>query len=153
MTLLIGVAIALGTVILCVLTHYETLRLTSLALPHLAIPPRPKVLFVIAAVSIAHLIEVGLFSLAFWGMQHFPSLGEIGGAFTGSVVDYFYFSVTSFTTLGIGDLFPHGMYRIVVGCEALTGFGLIGWSVSFTYLEMQQLWDAHPRSRGQRRLD
>jgi len=28
----------------------------------------------------------------------------------------------------------------VTGTEALTGFLLIGWSASFTYLEMERFW-------------
>lgn len=28
----------------------------------------------------------------------------------------------------------------VAGTEALTGFVLIGWSASFTYLEMEKFW-------------
>lgn len=89
-----------------------------------------------------------IFAVTYRLMQPFPQLGEIAGHFSRSAVDYFYFSVTSFTTLGIGDLFPHGAYRIVVGFESLTGFGLIGWSVSFTYLVMQEFWTQHgPRPK------
>lgn len=145
MTLLLSLAIALATVALCVLVHYETLRITSLLIPRLSIPPRTKVLVVIAAVFSAHVVEVTIFSFAYFFMNHIPQLGEIGGNFSANAIDFFYFSITSFTTLGIGDLFPHGGYRVVVGFESLTGFGLIGWSVSFTYLEMQELWNEHGR--------
>ena len=97
---------------------------------------------------LAHLAEIVIFAVTYRLMQPFPQLGEIAGHFSRSAVDYFYFSVTSFTTLGIGDLFPHGAYRIVVGFESLTGFGLIGWSVSFTYLVMQEFWTQHgPRPK------
>lgn len=137
--------IALTTVALCVLIHYEALRSISLLIPHLSIPPRTKVLVVIAAVFAAHLTEVTVFSLAYFIMGQFPALGRIDGHFSSTLVDFFYFSITSFTTLGIGDLFPHGGYRIVVGFESLTGFGLIGWSVSFTYLAMQEFWAQHAR--------
>ena len=132
MILFWALLIAFATVGLCVIVHYEALRLTSLLIPRLTIPPRPKVLVVIAAVFLAHLAEIVIFAVTYRLMQPFPQLGEIAGHFSRSAVDYFYFSITSFTTLGIGDLFPHGAYRIVVGFESLTGFGLIGWSVSFT---------------------
>lgn len=144
MILLLSLAIALTTVALCVLVHYEALRITSLQIPRLSIPPRTKVLVVIAAVFLAHVIEVTVFSFAYYIMSHFPILGEIGGNFSANAIDFFYFSITSFTTLGIGDLFPHGGFRLVVGIESLTGFGLIGWSVSFTYLAMQEFWNEHP---------
>lgn len=144
MILLLSLAIALTTVAFCVLVHYEALRITSLQIPRLSIPPRTKVLVVIAAVFLAHVLEVTIFSIAYYIMSHFPVLGEIGGNFSGDAIDFFYFSITSFTTLGIGDLFPHGGFRLVVGIESLTGFGLIGWSVSFTYLAMQEFWTEHP---------
>jgi len=148
MILFWALLIAFVTVGLCVIVHYEALRLTSLLIPRLTIPPRPKVLVVIAAVFLAHLAEIIIFAVTYRLMQPFPQLGEIAGHFSRSAVDYFYFSITSFTTLGIGDLFPHGAYRIVVGFESLTGFGLIGWSVSFTYLVMQEFWTQHgPRPK------
>jgi hypothetical protein len=124
MILFWALLIAFVTVGLCVIVHYEALRLTSLLIPRLTIPPRPKVLVVIAAVFLAHLAEIIIFAVTYRLMQPFPQLGEIAGHFSRSAVDYFYFSITSFTTLGIGDLFPHGAYRIVVGFESLTGFGL-----------------------------
>lgn len=50
MILFWALLIAFATVGLCVIVHYEALRLTSLLIPRLTIPPRPKVLVVIAAV-------------------------------------------------------------------------------------------------------
>lgn len=144
MVLFWSLVISVATVALCVLVHYEGLRLISLLIPKLSIPPRPKVLVVIAGVSIAHLIEVSLFALVYAGMNHLGGLGSIRGDFDGSAIDYLYFSITSFTTLGIGDLFPHGGFRLLVGFQALTGFGLIGWSVTFTFMAMQQFWSQHP---------
>ena len=148
MILFWALLIAFATVGLCVIVHYEALRLTSLLIPRLSIPPRPKVLVVIAAVFLAHLAEIIIYAITYRLMESFPELGEIAGHFSANAIDYFYFSITSFTTLGIGDLFPHGAYRIVVGFESLTGFGLIGWSVSFTYLVMQECWTQHvPRPK------
>lgn len=95
--------IAFATVGLCVIVHYEALRLTSLLIPRLTIPPRPKVLVVIAAVFMAHLCEVTIFAIVYRLMNPFSQLGEIAGHFSGNAIDYFYFSITSFTTLGIGD--------------------------------------------------
>jgi len=143
MILLWAIFIAFATLGLCVIVHYEALRLTSLLIPRLTISPRPKVLVAITIVFLAHLLEIIVFAIIYRLMQPFPQLGEIAGHFSQSAIDYFYFSITSFTTLGIGDLFPHGAYRIVVGVESLTGFVLIGWSVSFTYLVMQECWTQH----------
>ena len=60
--------------------------------------------------------------------------------------DVFYFSITTYTTLGIGDLFPHGAIRIVSGMEALNGLVMVGWTASFTYLKMERYWQVPEES-------
>jgi hypothetical protein len=69
------------------------------------------------------------------------------GEFHGEWLDYVYFSITTFTTLGIGDVYAHGPLRLVAGVESLNGLVLIGWSASFTYITMEKVWDAHRRAR------
>ena len=140
MVLLAAVGIAFLLVATSVLLHFEILRLTSQLIPHLSIATRSKVLIVITGVFSAHLLEICLFAIAYAVMHRFPVLGSIGGEFSNGGLDFFYFSITSYTTLGVGDLFPHGALRLVAGIQALTGFVLIGWSASFTYLAMEKFW-------------
>ena len=45
-----------------------------------------------------------------------------------------------FSSIGLGDLYPIGPIRLLTGIEGLVGLLLIGWSVSFTYWEMQTFW-------------
>jgi hypothetical protein len=145
MTLLWAGLIALLLVVACVLVHYEVLRAVSERVPGLSGASgnrHSRLLIVIGAVLGAHFIEVCLFSAAYYVMYALE-LGDIGGEFRNTWLDFFYFSATSYTTLGVGDLFPHGGFRLVVGVEALTGFVLIGWSASFTYLAMEKFWAAH----------
>lgn len=125
-----------------VLIHYEVLRITGKMLPDLPIRARQRVLVVIVACLIGHILEVGLYAAAFATLMQFPRFGSIAGLFDGTVTDYFYFSLTSYTTLGIGEVHPVGPIRMIVGLEALNGFLLITWSASFTYLMMQRYW--HP---------
>jgi hypothetical protein len=54
--------------------------------------------------------------------------------------DLVYLSAMSYTTVGFGDVAPIGPIRFLTGTEALTGFVLIAWSASFTYLEMERYW-------------
>ena len=56
-------------------------------------------------------------------------------------MDCAYFSFTIYTTLGFGDIVPHGNMRYLTGLESLTGLVLITWSASFLYYEMQRHWD------------
>ena len=90
----------------------------------------------ISGVLLADLIEICLFASGFFVRQVYFGLGSVKGEFNGSLLDYFYFSAPTYSTLGVGDLFPTGVIRLVAGVEALTGFVLIGWSASFTYLTM-----------------
>ena len=49
-------------------------------------------------------------------------------------------SAITYTTVGFGDVVPVGPIRFLSGMEALTGFVMIGWTASFTYLEMERFW-------------
>ena len=136
-----GLLAALSLVALTVIVHYESLRAISSITANLGIPHRALSLVVIAGVLLAHLIEICLFAAGFFLMHTRLGLGAIAGDFNGTTLDYFYFSASTYSTLGVGDLFPTGAIRLVAGIEALTGFVLIGWSASFTYLTMQRSWD------------
>ena len=136
-----GLLAALSLVALTVIVHYESLRAILSITANLGIPHRALSLVVIAGVLLAHLIEICLFAAGFFLMHTRLGLGAIAGDFNGTTLDYFYFSATTYSTLGVGDLFPTGAIRLVAGIEALTGFVLIGWSASFTYLTMQRSWD------------
>lgn len=76
-----------------------------------------------------HWIEIILFGLFFWLMSYDARLGAVEGAL--SFHDYMYFSATTYTSLGFGDLYPTGHVRIVAGTEALTGLIMISWSAVF----------------------
>lgn len=142
MIALLAAALGLALTAASVLIHYEALRLTGQVLPRLPIRPRQRVMVVIAGCMAGHVLEIGLYAGAFAILQHLQVLGGIDGAFDAGIVDFLYFSVSCYTTLGMGDVFAHGPVRIIVGLEALTGFLLITWSASFTYLMMQRYW--HP---------
>lgn len=127
---------------LTALVHYEALRLTGRAVARMTIRPRQRVLVVIFACMAAHLVEILLYALAFALVLPFPDFGSIEGSFVPSVQDFVYFSISSYTTLGVGDIYATGPLRILVATAALNGFLMITWSASFTYLVMQRYW--HP---------
>jgi hypothetical protein len=131
-------------VVLTVLVHYEGLRLiTDLLVPRLHIPPRQEMVFVIFGVFLAHTLEVWLFALCYVLLVK-TGVGHFAGIMDGSIIDYMYFSAVSYTSLGIGDVYPMGGLRLLTGVEALCGLLMIGWSASYTYLCMERLWKLHP---------
>jgi hypothetical protein len=134
----------------CVLVHYELMSLTSRMLPRVRVPRRTRIVLLIFSMLAAHVVEVWLFALAYWQMDRWPALGQLTGDFEEGAFDFVYYSVTCFTTLGFGDIVPTGPVRILTGTEALVGLGLITWSASFGFLEMQR--DGLEFSRGRQRI-
>lgn len=126
---------------LAVLIHYEYLYRISIIIPKLNIKHRFRIVFGVFGALIAHSIEIWLFSIAYYFLPQFEGWGYIEGNFDGSFMDCVYFSYTTFTTLGLGDIEPHGHIRHLVGLESLTGLLLITWTASFLYFEMQRYWD------------
>jgi hypothetical protein len=138
----INLAVVLATlaaVCLCVLVHYEGLVVTSRRLARLAGPPRVKVLYAIASVLALHVAEIWIFGLMTWLLLRLPECGHLGPVAL-HLFDYIYFSSATYSTVGFGDLAPVGPIRFLAGTEGLTGFVLITWSASFTYLEMERFW-------------
>ena len=138
--MLVAILLTLVLVVASIFVHYEMLRLISSAMQKMSGAPRRRLLSAIGVVFVAHIIEISLFAIGFGLMQHRWGLGEISGTIEGSWVDFFYFSASSYTTLGMGDLFPSGDLRFVAAIESLAGLVLIGWSASFTYLSMRDFW-------------
>jgi len=97
-----------------------------------------SVLLVLALILL-HVVEIWLFGFCYFvlaiGNDFGSSISDAGG-----LLDLVYYSATVYTTLGFGDLVPRGAIRFLTGTEAITGFLLISWSASFTFLEMQRFW-------------
>ncbi|GAB5452175.1 MAG: potassium channel family protein [Halioglobus sp.] len=126
---------------LAVMIHYEFLRRVSLLLPKIHIKHRFRIVLGVCGALTAHAAEVWIFAISFYLMHHAEGWGHLEGNFNGSLLDCVYFSFTTFTTLGTGDIEPFGDLRFLTGLESLTGLVLITWTASFLYLEMSRYWD------------
>src|SRR5688500_8138895 len=102
---IVAIVLALALIASTVIIHYEMLRGTSRLAPELSVPPRFRVLIVIAGVFVSHILEISLYAGVYMVMYLHFGLGSIAGEFPGGLVDFFYFSVTTYTTLGVGDVF------------------------------------------------
>ena len=141
--MLLTIFIAVLLIVMSVIMHYEALRLTSEFIPRLVIHPQRRILFVLMSTLAIHVIAISLFAIGFFVMSEFLGLGTMHGEFNGTALDYFYYSATTYTTLGIGDVYAQGPMRIVAGLESLTGLVMISWSATFTYLHMERFWALH----------
>lgn len=134
-------AVNIAVIALVVMIHYEFMYRFTLLMPQMKIRHRFRIVLGVFGALTAHAIEVWIFALSFYWMHHDPGWGYFDGNFDGSFFDCVYFSFTTYTTLGFGDIVPHGELKYLTGLEALTGLLLITWTASFLYLEMTRYWD------------
>ncbi len=131
-----------SVIALVVMIHYEFLYQFTVIMPRLRIRHRFRIVLGVLAALTAHFTEVFVFGVAYYLMHRSDDWGMLQGNFTGDLGGSIYFSLTAYTTLGIGDIEPFGDIRFLVGLESLTGFVLITWTASFLYLEMTRYWDS-----------
>lgn len=129
---------SVGLVIVCVLIHYEALRVIGAAAAGVS-NHRRAVLVVIFGVLAAHLAEIALYAAALW-LGHRLGLGSLGGTAAPHAAQYLYLSAETYTTLGLGDIYPSGDLRLIAALEPLIGMLMVGWSGSYTYLAVQRYW-------------
>jgi hypothetical protein len=137
--LIVGLT-AMLLVVLCTVLHYEALRAMSYALPRLVIPTRSKLLLVILGAFMAHALEMFMYGFSFYFLSGHLDLGSLGAGDSPTLSTCLYFSVETYTSLGYGDVVPHGPVRMLAGIETLNGLLLIGWTASYTYLSMERFW-------------
>lgn len=131
----------LVVVVASILLHYIGLDRAWQYLDHRRGARRHRrVLYGILAALGLHVAQIWIFGLAYWLLAMWPETGHIIGADPLRLLDAVYLSAACFTTVGFGDLAPIGPLRFMAGTEALTGFLLITWSASFTFLEMDRFW-------------
>lgn len=130
---------------LCCLNIYELLRYIWNKLPSMTVAPRLRVLFVVGAIFVSHIVNIWFFGLIYYCFQQYQ-LGGLSHTQPGmsempDFVTCLYYSGVVYSTLGLGDMVPYGALRMITNVESLTGFILIGWTVSFTYLAMVKFWE------------
>ncbi len=128
-------------VAIVVLVHYEGLALISSWLAkRREVISRRNVLYGIFSVLALHVLEIWVFGIAAWLLLMYPETGHVNGANPLQLLDGVYLAAVTYTTVGYGDLAPIGPIRFIAGTMSLTGFVMITWSASFTYLEMERFW-------------
>ena len=88
--------------------------------------------FSVLLLIISHLIHVLLFSSIY-----FIYIDNMMGHHNKQYIDIFYYSISTYTTLGVGDIYFTGVARITSGIESLIGLIMIAWSASHIYLKIK----------------
>ena len=137
--MLIGATVTAVLVILAVGIHYEMLSLISNGARRMRVGHRIRVAIAVLAALGAHFVEVILFAIG-WEILLSAGIAQLS-IDEPSFVEVLYFSASTYTSLGYGDIVPIGSSGLLAGSEALTGLVLIAWTASFTYFEMRAFWD------------
>ena len=123
------------------------------ALERFGFRQRPAMLVVMLSLFALHTVEVSLYAVAIRILAGIEGAPAIAGELARDWSDYLYFSFTSYSSLGIGDVYPRGGVRLLTGIEALNGLMMIAWSASYSYLIMERLWGFPGGHGGQHRGD
>src|SRR5688500_13949496 len=134
------VGITALVVIACIFLHYESLSFLTVILKRMHTRARPRILLLIFAILLTHVLAVWFSGFSSYFVIASEGHGALIAHYPLGLLDCVYYSAVCFTTLGLGDVVPAGPVRFLTGTEALTGFVLITWSASFTFLDMQRFW-------------
>jgi ion channel len=124
--------------ILSIGLHFTALLFTTKILAHFHGTHPATIVFSLLLAVVAHLLEILIFAFALQFMLSHEMI-------TFSIIDpgffdIFYFSGTTYTTVGHGDIVLVGNGRVLSVVESLMGLVLIAWTASFTYYEMNRKW-------------
>lgn len=138
-TILISIALVLVTTGI----FYEILCAALRVVARYNLCNRRLMFFLVVTIFSAHSIAVWIYGTVYWVMVHTFGADPLSGIAHDNFFGYIYFSAATYSSLGIGDVFPHGAMQFITGVQVLNGLVLIGWSVMVTYFAVQKLWDVH----------
>ena len=132
------IIITMFAVIFAIGLHYTALLSTTKLLSHFHGTHPASIVLALFLAVIAHLLEILIFAVA-WQIMFSMSLITFN-IDSPSFLDLIYFSGTTYTTIGYGDIFLTSNGRIMAVVEGVMGLVLIAWTASFTYYEMNRKW-------------
>jgi voltage-gated potassium channel len=93
----------------------------------------PRAFSLLVALSVflfaLHAVEMLVWALAYWRIDALPTFDAA-----------FYFSVSSYTTVGYGDVVLGQAWRTLGASEAAVGVLLLGWSTALLFSAIQRLY-------------
>ena len=138
------IPLCLVFILVVVLIHHETLTfITRWFLPRFRQPRRWHVAATVVILISGHVVEIVIYGAGLYLVGEVWSMGSLEGDAQADYQTFLYYSFASYTSLGIGDIFPTGSLRILTGIEALLGLLMIGWTASYLFLEMRTFWSVN----------
>lgn len=90
----------------------------------------PLLIFAVLGTFSAHIVQIWLWAVFYMVVGAIPDLEEA-----------LYFSTSSFTTVGFGDVYLDKDWRLVSSFQSANGFILFGWSTAFIFEVMSKLYE------------
>ncbi len=84
----------------------------------------------VLAVFSAHLIEIWIWAVFYFFIEEIPTFKTA-----------LYFSTSSFTTVGYGDLTLSEEWRLLGSMESANGMILFGWSTAFIFTVIHRIYE------------
>ena len=139
----IAIFISVALVLTTTAIFYEILGLILRVIAKYNLRNRALMFVLVVGIFSAHSIAVWIYGTVYWVMVHTFGAEPLSGIAHDNFFGYIYFSAATYSSLGIGDVFPRGIMQFITGVQVLNGLMLIGWSVMFSYFAVQKLWDIH----------
>lgn len=137
--ILLSIAVPVAAVSLAVVIHGYAVRQATLGVQSDDdTSPRRTAMKALAILFLAHSLEIAVFAIGHWVLFVAAPTAYFTGSFVPDARDFLYFSAASYTSLGLGDIQPHGPLRLLTGVEALTGLILIAWTAAFLFEETRR---------------
>jgi len=122
---------------------YEILSFVMRLITQKNMTPRILLSFLWAGILIAHTMSVFLYALVYWYLVAIFEYPPLEGIDVQGFFSYLYYSAATYASLGLGDIYPRGMLRLISSIEVVNGLTLISWSAMFTYFSVQKMWEVH----------
>lgn len=90
----------------------------------------PLLIFAVGGVFCAHIVQIWLWALFYIYVGELPDIESA-----------LYFSTSTFTTVGFGDIVLDQKWRLVSSFQSANGFILFGWSTAFIFEVMSKLYE------------
>lgn len=135
-SVLICIALSLFTTLL----FYEVMGVVMKLISMSRFSPRRLLVVMVLGIMFAHSLSIIIYGAAYWLLTDFSHFPKLEGVDTTSFGGYLYYSATTYTSLGVGDIYARGCLRIISSFEVINGLTLIAWSATFTYFAVKKLW-------------
>lgn len=89
----------------------------------------PLLTITVLGVFIAHIIQIWLWAAFYLCVDALPNIESA-----------LYFSTSTFTTVGFGDIVLNKEWRLISSFQSANGFILFGWSTAFIFEVMSKLY-------------